>query len=750
MPHAVAHRIFYSINFLFMQQIRFIIILLCLSQSIKAQTIKGSVMDAQSRKPLSGSTIRWITDNKATTADAGGVFEIAYPVKVPNKLIATYVGYVSDTIAFNSQTEIHFMLKPSAVLEEVEVRQKKDPLDFNTIDPINRQSIGKVELQKAACCNLSESFETNATVDVSYADALTGTKQIKMLGLDGSYTQILTEQAPSIRGLSTNYGLAHIPGTWVQAIDITKGMGSVVQGYESMAGQINIELAKPEKSERLFVNLYAGDLGRYEANVHLGHRLNKRWSTLLLTHASTIATKNDFNKDGFIDVATGYQFSALNRWKYENPGKLMSSFGVFANTDQRNGGQLNYSGMEDNINKRYYGVDVRTNHIEGFGKAAIGFEGMPYKSLSFQVDARYYEQQSVYGAKSYNGNEQTLYGNMVYQTIIGSSEHKIKTGASFMYDNFNERYIDSAFKRTEIIPGAFAEYNYDRLNKFSLLAGVRTDYHNLFGVLVNPRLHMKYNFSKTTVFRLNAGRGMRVANIMIEHPAVLASMRTVVVQERFTPEIAWNYGASFTHKFKIWRKNATWVTDYFYTNFENQVVADMDQSANAIYFYNLKGKSYSQTFQTEFVYEPIIRFEARLAWKWQDVKTTYNGTLLDRPLVSRNRILVNLAYATRFDKWKFDLTGKWFDRSRVPTTFVDGTETRYGFYSPDYMVLNAQATRKFKKFELYAGVENIFNFIQQNQIVDAANPFGPNFDASLIWGPIMGRVLYAGFRMAIR
>lgn len=717
---------------------------------LTAQTIKGSVMDATTRQALPGASVFWLHTSQGTVTDVNGVYEIGYPTKVPAKLVFSYVGYTSDTIPFKEQTLLHVRLKPSGSLQDIEVVETKEATSFSTIDPLNRQSLGVKELKKAACCNLSESFEANATVDVTYNDALTGTKQIKMLGLDGSYTQTLIELQPGIRGLSTNYGLSHIPGTWVQSIDITKGVGSVVSGYESMSGQINIELVKPEKAERLHVNLYAGDWGRFESNLHLGHRINKNWSTLLLTHASTVAQKNDFNKDGFIDVATGYQVGAFNRWKYENPGKLMASFGINANYDSRIGGQMSYTNKADNTNRSIYGVGIETKHLEGFSKTALGFAGRPYKSLGLMVNARTYEHNAFYGFKNYNGQEQSVHANVLYQTIINTSDHKIKTGFSYMYDNYSERYNDSTFKRMESVPGIFGEYNFERLNSFSFLVGLRGDYHNLYGAFINPRAHLKINLAPVSVVRFSAGRGMRVANPFIEQPAIMASNRIVITEEALKPEVSINYGISFTHKFKVSGKNATLVMDAFRTDFENQVVTDLDRNAQEVRLYNLKGKSYANSFQTELNYEPLKRFEIRLAYKWQDVRTTYSGNLLQKPLIAKDRILFNVAYATKFDKWKFDATVKWFGQNRIPNTSANPDGLRMEAYSKPYYTVNTQVTRGFKKFEVYIGAENLFDFIQTNQIIDSQNPFGNYFDASMIWGPVMGRVMYIGFRMSIK
>jgi outer membrane receptor for ferrienterochelin and colicins len=732
-----------------MKNLLFILLLFCVV-FVHAQTIKGTVIDAGNKQALPGASLVWQYTTNGAIADANGLFEIAYPAKTPAVLIVSYIGYITDTIPFHNQTELLIKLKPATALKDVEVIGTKESLSFSTIDPMNRQTLNAKELGKAACCNLSESFETNATVDVTYSDALTGTKQIKMLGLDGAYTQTLVEQQMGIRGLSTNFGFSHIPGTWVHSIDITKGVGSVTNGYESMSGQINIELLKPEKTDRFYVNLYAGDWGRYEANVHTSHKLNDHWSTVLLTHASTVTNKNDFNNDGFIDVATGYQVGATNKWKYEKVGKLMSSFGVMANMDVRSGGQMDFDNRAENDAKQVYGVGIQTKHLEVFNRTAFGFVGRPYKSMNLSMNARTYEHDAFYGFKSYNGKEQTLNGTVTYQTIINTSDHKIKTGVSYLLDHFDEVYNDSGFKRTESVPGLFAEYNYEIINKFSLLLGARTDFHNLYGTFFNPRAHIKLNLSSASVLRFSAGRGMRVANVFVEQPFIMASNRRVIVAETFSPEVAWNYGVSLTHKFKIDQKNAVLVIDFYRTDFENQIVTDLDQHTQEVVLYNLKGQSYSNSFQAEFNYEPIKHLEVRLAYKWQDVRTTYHGELLQKPLIAKNRILFNIGYATHFEKWKFDATVKWFGQNRIPNTSTNPVELQMDPYSKPYYVVNTQVTRNFKRFGIYAGVENIFNFIQQKQIIDGTNPFGNYFDASLIWGPVMGRVMYVGFKMAIK
>lgn len=715
-----------------------------------AQKINGTVTDYKTKEPLAGASLHWLNNPIGAISDSKGKFEIIKPEIADAKLVCSFTGYLSDTILALSKTNIKIELRNNVSLKEITVTETRESVTFSTIDPLNKQSLGVKELRKAACCNLSESFEANATVDVSYTDAISGSKQIKMLGLDGSYTQVMTEMMPEVRGLSSIAGYSHIPGTWVNSIDLTKGVGSVVNGYESISGQINIEFLKPDKAEKIFINIYGSDAGRLEGNIHLGHKFNDKWSTLLFLHGSGNFIKNDFNHDGYLDMPLSSQLNIMNRWKYMNPGKLIQQFGFQAMIENKIGGQVNYSNKIENDSQKIYGMQSTVKHLEGYSKTGFGFADKPYKSIGFIATARAYEEDAFYGLKSYNGQEQTLSLNLIYQSILWTSDHKIKFGASYLLDNFNERYNDSAFKRTESVSGIFGEYNYEFPKKISVLAGLRIDYHNIYGAMVNPRVHFKFNLKPMTVLRVSGGRGMRVANIFTENAATLASSRTVIIKEQLNPEVAWNYGASLTHKFKFLNKNTTLVIDFYRTDFQNQVVADMDANPQQIIFYNLKGVSYSNSFQSEINYELAKKVELRLAYKWQDVKTTYHSELLEKPLIPMNRALVNVSYATKFDIWKFDFTTKWFGRSRIPNTSSNPDGLQFNAYSPQYFTLNGQITKAFRKFEIYVGVENILNFIQTNQIIDPAHPFGNYFDASMIWGPVMGRVIYTGIRFTIK
>ncbi|MDJ1505153.1 TonB-dependent receptor [Xanthocytophaga agilis] len=744
------------------------------SVAAQSQTVRGTIQDGsmQQASPLVGASIFWQGTTIGTTTDANGKFVINQPTNA-HALIISFVGYTNDTIhVHSSEQEILVTLKPGQTLKEVVIEDSRASSFIDPLNPIRTEKITTKELQKAACCNLSESFETNASVDVSFSDAISGTKQIQMLGLDGVYVQMQTENIPSIRGLNAIYGLNHTPGTWVSSIDVGKGAGSVVNGYESITGQINVELQKPEASERLFVNGYLNQMGRGELNIQSAQKVGKKWSTGLLLHGSALGEsfmdQMDRNKDGFLDLPMFKQFNALNRWKYDGE-RVKGQFGIKTLYDNRRGGQLSYydpsheeipmiydpdmghSMPDPNYqHKTPYGTGTTTRRNEVFGKLGIIFPEAPYRGLGIIVSGVDHETNAFFGTNTYKGQEQTLYANLIYQTIIGNTNHAIRMGMSYMMDKYNERYRDSSFARTESVPGIFGEYTYTIPNKFTAVAGLRTDFHNLFGTIVTPRLHLKYDVGRHTSLRASAGRGFRVANPIAENTAVLVSSRQLVVTQRLNPEKAWNYGINLSHDFRLFGRYGSLLIDLYRTEFSNQVVTDLDANPQQIRFYNLEGRSFANTAQVELNYQPIKRLDVKLAYKLYDVRTTINQQLRRRPLVSRDRALFNVAYATKKDKWKFDFTTQWIGSKRIPDTQVSPSEYQQEKNSPSYLIFNAQVTRSFKNLDWYIGGENLGNFRQSNPIIAANDPFGQYFDASLVWGPIVGRMIYTGFRFRIK
>lgn len=704
-------------------------------------------------EPLPGANVFWSGTTIGTSTDASGMFHLLDPESFPARLVASMVGFTSDTLLIQSagQTDLKIVLKNSVTLKQVDIVSHQASTSYSTIKPIGTELISGKELLKAACCNLSESFSTNASVDVAFTDAVSGAKKIQMLGLDGVYTQVLSENVPMLRGLSAAYGLSYIPGTWVENILVTKGTGSVVNGYESISGQINLEFLKPqEQKKRFFINVYGNYKGRVEGNVHVAQKLNDKWSTLLFTHASSNTMKQDMNKDGFLDMPLTEQYNVFNRWDFNNKKNFEAQFGIKALYENRQGGQTSFNYKRDHETTRAYGIGINTRQVDYFSKTGFLFPSRPGKSIGIQTSGKIQQQEMYFGLRKYNAEQKSFYLNAIYANYVKTTDHKYKVGLSYMLDDYDEKFNDSAFIRQENVPGVFAEYTYSGGDKFSLVAGVREDYHSLAGLQFTPRLHLRYAPLKKTTLRLSGGRGFRTSNVFVENQSVFASSREVVIREKLKPEIAWNYGFSFNQTFTLFSNEAFINLDFFRTDFQNQVIVDLDQNVNRVVFYNLNGRSFSNSFQADFGFTPVESFDVKLAYKWYDVQTTYNYELLDKPYIPKSRIMLNMAYATYQEIWKFDFTTNWFGTTRIPSTALSPAEYQLPKRSRSYFLMQAQITKKFRKFEAYLGCENILNYTQKNPVIAAQDPFGPNFDASMVYAPMDGRIIYAGIRLSIK
>lgn len=726
----------------------------------KAGVITGVIIGTDNKgnfHPLQGATITLLGTARGVMTDSNGIFKINSDSTI-QRLIVSYAGYKSDTISAHPSEEIRVVMASGGYLKEVKITARQKASYISLLNPVRTQVMTDKELFKAACCNLSESFETNPSVDVSYNDAVTGSKQIQLLGLSGSYTQLTVENLPGPRGIATPLGLNTIPGPWIESIQLTKGVGSVANGYESIAGQINVELKKPETTDRLFANFYVNDFGKTDLNLSLAHKLGKKWSTGILVHDDFLKNQNlDVNNDGFRDLPTGNLFTAMNRWKFDDGKGWLMQFGIKALIDRRTGGEVNYDPSKDKLTTNYYGLGITTNRYEEFAKIGYVFPQKKYKSFGLQLSSFQHKQDSYFGLTTYNAKQNNFYSNLIYQSLIGTTAHKFRTGISFVYDNYKEDLNNANYTRREIVPGAFFEYTYDPSEKFSAVAGLRIDHNNLFGAFVTPRLHLRYEPFKGTVIRMSGGRGERTANIFAENLSALVSSRQIHILSNdagkaygLNPEIAWNEGVSVDQKFKLFDRQGSVAVDFFRTDFQSQVVVDVDKSAREVNFYNLDGRSYSNSFQFEVNHEILQKLDLRLAYRLFDVKTTYHGELLQRPLVAKHRAFANLAYDLK--GWKFDYTITYNGTKRIPSTNDNPLQYQLRGQSPSYVLMNAQVSKTFGKkypLDVYLGGENLTNYYQKDPILASDQPFGPYFDASLVWGPLTGRMFYIGMRYKI-
>ena len=721
--------------------------------------ITGVVMEQSSnneRVPLFGANVFWLNTTLGTMTSDDGTFRLPYDTSY-KKLVISYIGFRTDTLLIETPKSIFHVLKASDDLGEVTVSVRRKSSATSYLSSQNITTISSKELLKAACCNLSESFETNPSIDVNFTDAISGTKQIRMLGLTSPYILITTENIPSIRGASQAYGLSFVPGTWVESIQITKGAGSVVNGFESIAGQINAELVKPTTDNRIFVNAYGSLNGRTELNTHFNTQLSDKLSTGVYIHANNRSQKFDRNNDSFLDMPLANQINIMNRWQYANLQKgLISFLNVRYLNDEKQAGQLNFDPKTDRLSNSVWGSEINTKRFEVSGKFGYVNPDIPYRSLGVQLAYSDHDQASYFGTNQYDISHRSIYSNMVYNTIISDSRHKMKTGLNATYDRYNELVNSQVYNRTERSVGGFFEYSFDNLDALNLTAGIRIDHHNLLGTFFTPRLHARYAPWEKSAFRVSFGRGKRAANIFTENQKLFASSRQINVQSSggaiygLDPEIAWNYGLSFLQGFNLFGRKADLTLDFYKTNFENQVVVDYENPYE-VSFYNLEGASYASSFQAEFSWNLMAYLDLKTAYKFYDVKTQYASGKLEKPLTSQHRYFANLSYELHSEKdggvWKFDTTFNWLGKQRFSSTSMSPQAYQLPTYSPSISTLNLQFTKVFSEaFEIYLGAENVTNVKQKSPILSSESPFGSNFDTTFVYGPIFGSTFYTGLR----
>lgn len=728
-----------------------------MAQSTALQgTVLGDV-DGKS-EPLPGANLFWLGTTIGTSTDAEGRFIIDRP-RNENLLVVAYLGYKSDTLKIEKgRNQVEITMQSADVrLNEITLREKVETTSVKYLDVNLTENISERELFKAACCDLSESFETNPSVDASFTDAVTGTRQIRMLGLDGPFSTYTRGNIRTMGGLASVYGLGLIPGTWIKSIQLTKGTGSVVNGNSSVTGQINYELRSASDKEHQFVNGYANGAGRLEENVVWNEKIGEHWGTTFLIHGRHQVLQIDRNGDDFLDTPFGNQVFLQNTWKRFNTDGLGIQFGVKYSYLEQWAGQEGFAGSDAALG--LWGYMNRTNRVEAWGKGGYVIDANKRQSFGFQGNFTYHNIETDFGGidvptNLWSGTERSAYLNGIYETGLGHPDHLLKAGASFVYHDQSEVFNDDVYERSERVPGVFAEYTWADPERFSVVLGFRADQHNLYGLNLTPRLHTRYAFNENFVLRASAGKAYRTPNVIAERVGLLASNRQWVITTSdaslpygVNQEEAWNFGLSATHDFEWDYRPATLRVDYYYTDFQNQIVTDLYATAREVRLYNLDGRSYSHSFQVQMDYEVIRRVDVRLAYRYLDVRSTFDGELKAVPFVGPHRAFTNIAWQSK-DYWKADVTVQWHGSAPLPYTGDNGPDYRIAPQAPDFVTANLQVSKEWPTngFEAYVGVENLTNFKMTRPIVSAENPFAEEFDASMVWGPILGRMYYAGFR----
>ena len=754
--------------------------------TLSAQDVRGVVRDADNQ-PLVGASVYWEGTTIGASTDAEGAF-LLHRVKGYDNLVASYLGFVNDTLhVANGAERIEFALRADGVeLEDVVVEGNLSGNFVKRDGIVKNEMISFAGLCKMACCNLAESFENSASVTVGYSDAISGARQIKMLGLAGTYTQILDENRPIMRGLSAPYGLSYTPGMWLNSIQVSKGVASVTAGHEAITGQINLEHRKPTDDERLFVNLYLDDELRPEANISTAFPVskNKKLSSVILLHGSmdTDVRKMDHNDDGFRDLPLADQLNIANKWLYAADNGTQIRWGWKFVQENRLGGMLDYkNSMRDQMREKWdqpgtlYGSKIRNRGANGYFKIGTPVGPSVYdpdekdemrSNLAFVADFDHFNENAYFGLNDYKGNENALAMNLMYNHYF-TYRSSLIVGAQAQLQYYRESlanntpWIEAAksrfydFDRSEQEVGAYAEYTYAVKDKFSIVAGIRGDYNAFYDkFFVTPRGHIRWNITPSTTLRGSAGLGYRSTNVITDNIGILATGRAIVFKDsdfsKFNRlEKALTVGGSLTQTFGlVSADDATLSFDYFRTQFYNSVIADQEYNADQILLYNSDKRSYTDTYQIDFSWTPVERLDIFATFRYTNSEMTIDrpdGTTarVERPLVSKYKTLLNIQYATKFRRWVFDATAQLNGPARIPTQIGDLADDKY---SPRYPMFFAQVSRKIGKFDIYVGCENIADYRQHDPILNADNPFSTGVNSMNVWGPLMGRKFYAGLR----
>ena len=691
------------------------------SSAYSQNILKGVVTD-KDEMPITGANLRWLNTTVGAVTDIDGNYEIP-SVSGNNVLIVSYIGYQNDTIKVSDySSKLNVVLAGELALNEVIVSERRMGTISSKIEPIQTQKITYDELCRAACCNLAESFETNPSVDVTYSDAATGARQIRLLGLAGTYVQMMTEQIPNLQGAASSYGLSYVPGPWMESINVSKGTSSVKNGYEALTGQINVEYKKPQTSDPLSVNLFAAHTGRLEANVDANITISDKLATGTLLHYSREQESHDDNNDGFLDMPKTEQFNGIHRWYYKGDRFIHQTLANVMH-EKRESGQVDHAGSHGSSQPQMaqdpYKINIETNRGVLFTKNGYILNKEKNTSIALMLSGIYHNQESNFGNTLYDVNQKNVYANLVFETEF-TQAHKISTGVSFNHDGYteslNDKYVSGLanldLRRNLNTAGAYFQYTFMPSDKLTFLAGVRADNNNVHGTFFTPRVHIKYSpFGDYLSLRASAGKGYRMANVLVENSYLLASSRQMNFTEKINPmEEAWNYGLSAHSTIDLFDKPLSVMLEWYYTDFQKQVVADMEDP-HAVNFYNLDGRSYAQNAQIEVSYPFFRGFTLTGAYRITDAKTTYGDELKEKPLTNRYKALLTASYQTRLKKWQFDVTSSFNGKGRMPNP---GADALWDEYFPSYISLNAQITKYFRTWSIYVGGENLTGYKQKN------------------------------------
>ena len=716
-------------------------------------SIVGVVLDNQ-KKPLANATILSIDKKHGVISDTNGFFELDNYNNEIKKIIISIIGYENDTIEILNNYNLGIInLSPIADLNTINVKENKQTAFIDSEKIIKTEVITSEELTKAACCELAGCFETQISVESKTTNIITNTKELSILGLSGIYNQILIDGIPLVMGLNYTYGISSIPGTLINNIFISQGLASVLQGPESITGQINIDL-KAKQKETFFLNLYINSFNVKQLNFDYNYSI-KNWKGIFSFHTTQPGNKIDQNNDNFLDIPLTKKYSIYNKWEYKSDivNNFYSSIILRYLNEERVGGDINYNPKLDLGTTTTYGQVINFQQPELIIKSSYKFNN---STIVFRSGASYHDQNSYFGIKNYSGNQFNSHSNL--SLLQNLKSHVLEAGINYKSLHINEKIqfgnlsnlsYDGNYQKNERVFGTFLEGKFKFYENIEIITGLRNDYHNEFGNTLTPRLLLKYNITENCILRANAGSGWRTVNLFSEHIKILGSNEDIQIENNLKPEKAINFGFNFLQAIYTENFEFQLILDYYKTKFTNQIYPDYETNNNIIIIDNFENESFSKSFQSELGIEILKKIGIKIAYNFLDVYKDINGHKHRLPFFSKHHLLNTYSYRPPETNWNIDVNIHWFGRKKLQNTEQNPIQYQRPNYSSPYSIVNMQITREFINYDIYLGCENLFDFKQENPIIAADDPFGDFFNISNIWGPTRGREIYLGLRLTL-
>ncbi|MBI5404001.1 MAG: carboxypeptidase-like regulatory domain-containing protein [Ignavibacteriae bacterium] len=731
-----------------------------LHSQVNQNEVKGVVygLTGNIKEPLEGAVIKWIGTRKGTLTEKDGKFSIEADKISDRRFVVIFVGYKTDTVEVGDKNFIEISILNNASTKTIVVEGQVNSSFIDDHDHSKTEVITSAELKKDACCDLSGCFGKNASVDVTVTDILTNTKELKVLGLEGSYTQILVDNMPIMTGLVTKYGVTSIPGTLIDRINISKGSNSVIQGYESISGIMNVMLKDYSTSEKVLMNGFLNSALESQLNLNTSAKL-KKWNTLFAFQTVQESRKVDDNGDGFLDAPLTRRYMFYNKWKYGSPEDSTNTnavIGLRYLDERRIGGQKNFDYNSNLGSSTVYGQTVNLHNGDAYARInqLLGNQSQ----IKVYLNGGFFNQTSYYGATLYEGKQRNFNINALYEFPV--FEHStLRFGSSYKYENINEdvKFLSAStktyagnYEKNESVPGVYTEGSFELEQlKLSFIGGVRVDFHNEHGTIPTERFLVKYQISDKTIARASFGTGFRTVNPYSEYPSFLGSGKDIRGIRNIQPERTINYGIDLLQYFVIGGLSGNVNVDFYKTVFSNKVIAECDAMPYMYMFTNFSDAG-SNVFQVESSVNFLQQLDFKLAYKFIDLYYYKNGARLEQPFNSKHRVLMGITYTYPGNSWILNYYLQWFGKQSIPSTAKYPVQYQVPSESDAYAMMNIQFTKNFRLFEFYTGIENLLNYTQPNPIISADNPFDKNFETGYVWGPTRGREIYFGIRYMIK